>query len=377
MFKIENDNKELQMQVFKLTSELNNFEFEKIQLEKTVSQDSQSKNLLVNELEHFQQNIRNLEDIKEKNENKFKDHIKQLNEDVHELDLLNNQLKEQKTQLEKEFNELKVSFNRKIKEVQDKSKTDGLNKEKEMQQYKDRIEILDKERENYKNDSEIYKKNSEKLKVDFKELREQIKKIIEDHEIEKKKWEDKMGHNEKRFENEKKTFLEQISSLNLKISAEVSKKSINQIPLEEVANQDQNTLMDVLDDDYVPNLPSNEVTNLKNEISALSNEIIELKSRVYSLQKISSDFEINKKEILKLKNDINEITEMYENQIKELQQKEILINAELQSSRKRNTRKSSALDKNQVQFLVELEDSCTRLTAENKFLEEKIDILEK
>jgi hypothetical protein len=375
--RLERTNKDLQIQVFKLTSEVNNYEYEKSQLEKVVSQDSQSKNILVNELEHFQQLIRNLEDMKEKNEHQYKDHITQLNQEIHELDLANSQLKEQKTSIEKELNELKVSFNRKIKEIQDKSRIDILNKDKEIQQYKDRIENLDKERENYKNDAEIHKKNSEKMKVEFKELRDQIKKIKEEQENEKRKWEEKLMTNERKTEIEKKGLFDQINNLQTKLTAaENAKRELINISANKethkspISSPKRNTLEDVLDDDG----PSQEICSLKNELAYMTKEMSEHKLKINSLQKLGQELEIVKKENEKFKNDIKEITEMYENQIKELQEKAVQVNAELQSSRKKSFPRKSIIDKQQMQIVNELEKDLVRLNAENKYLNEKLDI---
>lgn len=380
MEKLESNNKELQIQVFKLTAEINNYEYEKSQLEKVVSQDSQNKNILVNELEHFQQLIRNLEEMKEKNEHKYKDHLNQLNQEIHELDLAHSQMKEQKNCVEKELNELKLSINRKIKEIQDKSRNDIFNKEKEMQQYKDRIENLDKERENFKNDSEIYKKNSEKMKIEFKELIDQMRKIKEEQENEKRKWEEKWITNERKNEIEKKGLLDQISNLHTKlIAAENAKKELISVSTNKETSQSpisspvRNTLEDVLDDEG----PSQEILSLKNEISFMTKEISDYKLKINSYQKLGQELELFKKENEKFKKDISDITEMYENQIKELQEKAVQVNAELQSSRKKSFTRKSIIDKQQMHLVNELEKDLVRLNAENKFFNEKLDIQSK
>ena len=374
--KLDSSIKDLQKQVFKLTSECHNHEHEKSQLERVVSLDSQSKSLLVNELEHFQQSIRNLEEMKEKSENKLNYHIKQLNEELNEQDRVNNQLKEQKNCLEKDLNELKVSLNRKVKEVQDKNKNDMIIKEKELLHFKDIIENIDKDRENYKNDAEIYKKNSEKFKQDLIELIEQLKKLKEEHESEKKTWGEKWLVNEKKVDTEKRSLQEQIINLQNKLTVIESHKLNSKQPINKQESIVVPSLKDVLfDNDEDDDTHLNEVLALKNEIILLKQEIEELHKKISHHLKASSEIESLKKENLKLHNDIKEITEMYESQVNDLQQKAVLVNAELLTSRRISHRRSH----NEKLSVTNADQDFTmiRLNAENKFLNEKIDILSK
>ena len=383
--KLKSINKELQDQILKYTTDISNYEYENSLLGKVASQDSHSKSLLVKELDKFQQKIANLEEIKEKNENDLKEHIIQLNEELSDLNLINNDLKYKNTCIEKEFNEFKFLNNRKIKEALEKTKIEIINKEKELLEYKCKLDDLEIEREYFKNDCENSKKYSEKLKLDFSNLRDQLKKIKEEHETEKRIMEGRLISHEKKYETEKKNLSDLIMSLQYKLtSLEAMKKemikTVESAP-NAVQNIDtetetktispiKNTLEDVLDEDDL----SNKLSELKNEIDELKIKNIEYQLKISCLKKEHGEIESIKNENLKLINNIKELSELYENQLEELQQKNILANAELNFTRKKLSKKSCFFERHSNTNL-ESDGNMIKLNAEIKFLNEKIIIM--
>jgi hypothetical protein len=359
----------------RLNSELNNYETEKAQMLKEISNDSESKNILFLELEKTQNSLRNLEELKDKNEGNYKMHIAQLNEDILEFDRQNQILKEAKFLFEKEITEINLQSTKKINELTEKHKNDIVIKEKELSVLKNVISLIEKEKNELKSEIEIAKVNSEKTKGEYQELLERNKIIREEQELYNKKCEDRLLFYEKSLESERNISNLEILSLQNKIKElEISLQEKNQgstedeneeiIDIQEVVKKPdlsklrkRNSLCDVLDssNDQQNFGTSITIINLQNEIKVLELKIIDLNAILLTKNHNASEIDILKKENSKLKQDVKETSDLYESQINQLQEQIIVLNE--------ICRKNSS-------------EAFGKALAENKFLSEKIEILQ-
>jgi hypothetical protein len=339
------------------------------------SRSNSDNQILINEIEQMQNHIRNLEEIKEKLEYRNKEIISQLNIQVKNLDISCYELRNQKTQLENELKDYEARANKNIKEIQEKHKIEIAIKHREISNLSEKLETLTKENENIKKDYELLKKTSEKKKIEIIELNETMKKYKENNDSERKKLEEKYFILEKKFENERNALLEQIKEQTGKINSLKSQSSRREselcLQLNSLSNMLSNEEKEKEDDqeDY------------KEQINQLNNKIAELNARILLYEKQKNDNELIIKENQKLKSDIKELKEMYEKQITQLQDKAVEMSNQLQSSRRKTSRNSirgeGALSPQQMTMFMELQNTINRLNGEQKFLQQKIDLLNK
>jgi hypothetical protein len=378
---------DLESEIQKLKTEMYNNEIERLQAEKDQQEDD-SKTMLFVEIENLQQQVRALEDQKDKQDFKYKEQLSRLDEEIRELDKLNSQLKLQKSDIERELNTLKTNSIKNLKEAQEKARVEVQIKEKENQQLQDRISNLCRENDSLKKEMELQKKNLEKHRNEYKDLVETSKKIKENNTNEVNKWEEKYTKLREKSDKDKEHLEEYIRELEVKIRTFETRASIHvkqslQFKEKEDDNQIETGLSNQVDSEAL-NAAHGKINLLNEEVRVLNEKIIDLSMRNKSLDKLKKDCEILNIENTKLKNDIAEMKDMYEKQIEEINKKTMQISSELHSTRRRATSRLSVnmsgsvgLNSKQMQVWAELENTVTRLTGEAKYLNEKIEILNK
>ena len=379
----------LEQDISRYQQELSSYQMDKAELEREKEQDYENKNILVSELEKYQNKIRLLEENKDKIEHKYKEQIIYLNMQHSELDRQNTILKNSKMEAEKELIELKISFNNKIKDEKDKIKVDLISKDRENFSQKEKIENLEKESSNLKQNCDLSKKNYEKLKIEYNLIHENMKKIKELHENEIKKLEEKYILLERRYE---KQLLYQDNNIirsnsilcqtlpNIGSALPQKTRSTN---VHSKLNQTNTTksLMDALES-ADESSPQSQIIFLQNEVILLKDQITELNLKIYKFQNTKEDYDFLDKENKKLKSDIKDMEVLYEKQIEDLQTKTLNMNVELENMNKKRytvSKRENLTNKKSLtnsQAIIENSEGL-KLKAEIKFLQDKIEILNK
>ena len=350
----------------KLNTELINIDNDKVQLLKEISNDNQSKNILFNELEKVQNSLKSLEETKEKSEGILKSQINHYNDEIIEYDRQLHHYKEIKHELEIEIAELKSLNIKKSNEINEKSKKELQTVGVEIGVLKNVISVFEKEKNDLKNELEMSKVNSEKTKIEYKELNEKMKKIKEEYEFQNKKWEERILTKEKNFDAEKNKLLSQIELFTLKIKEleKIHKESKENVTIEQVSDSEKikinlrkkNSLDQALDSfNDEKNFGSiKKIIELQNENKILEQKILDITSILLTKNYCVSELEILKVENNKLKQDIRDLTDMYESQILSLQQECKNYNEICQNN---------------------ISDNIAKILLDNKFYHEKIEIM--
>lgn len=385
---------ELETEINLLKMDASNMEMDKNQLERDLYNDSENKNIFVNEIENLNEKIRQLEEQKEKTESKHKERMNDFRNVMAESEALNKASKESIAKLEKEIVEYKENKEKRSKELQE-VKNKLSQKEKELALVKSKLDNFDKEKEYLQKDFDDCKKASEKLKQDYKETVEKVKVVKENHNNELKKHDEKVANLEKKLENERN----QNIILSQKLKDAIAKSEENttcSTPISKPQQQQLETntggyirgmtsLGEMLESESEHNAIVAKNIELQNEIGLLKSKISELSSKNQS--KNNAEIEILKKEIASLKQITKEMQEMYESQVKELQKKSINVNQEYQDFRRTTSKVSVGVSRNSekgeeslirhLTIINDLENKLKALRAEIKYLNEKIEIITK
>ena len=297
---------------------------------------------------------------------------------MNDLEKQNIQLKEKINKNEKELNIYKENKEKRLKDIEE-YKVKLSQKEKEIVTLKNKLFNIDRQNEILKKDYEESNKSAIKQNVDYKDVLEKIKLINQDHNSELKKFEDKVSITEKKLESEKILVIMLTEKLKkCGINTDISSNSTNYTNISDRKNSDigLSSLSDLESSENDFKFEAENI-NLRNEIVLLNNRLNELSSNK-NTTRITAELEVLKKENVSLKQNIVEIQEMYENQIKDLQQKGLNVNAEFQSLRRLTSKITAKGDMESlfkhVQFENQLETKIKELSAEIKFLNDKIDI---
>lgn len=352
----KNNLNDLESEMLRLKQEVNIKSFEKMELEREISQDSKNNDQLIQVIEDYEAQIRQIESIKEANESNHKGKIKLLENDLKDLEEINNSLKVKIQDLETELKTLRVNDKKYLKELQEKLKYELSFKERENSLLRDKIESLAKEKEQLTKEEDNLKKNYNKLKHEYIEFTQSIKQLRENQELEIKKLQEKLYSIEikEHIDTNKEMRATKISLL-----LDHKDKFVSQMSLSDALNNDND---------------EGKILELEDEITCLNNRIAELIAKLKMNEKVYQECEELRKENNKLKLDMKELKHLFEQQIKVLEDKSIKVNAEFTSNRKM----TATLRKSIATFSTsELEIALARLGAENKFLNEKIEISNK
>lgn len=371
---------ELEDQVARLKLEKENMQLDKDQLEKEMSSDTHNKNVFINEIENLQEKIRRYEEQKGKEEDRNKERVNSIQNEMRELDSKYQESKNQIVKLEKEIKEFKDNKEKRSKDIEE-YKAKANNKEKELLSMKNKIDNWEKEKEYLKKDYDEAKRTTEKVKIDYKETLEKMKVIKDGHGAEIKKLEEKISTLEKKLENEKNTIIILTEKVKKAGQINAENKSESEVGTEKsTEGGGLGSLSDVLESaESKENLLEVKNIQLQNELDMLTKKVSELSSKNQS--KNNSEIELLKKENNNFKQNIKEMKEMYEQQITDLQKKTQTANADLQSIKRASTKLSVKADPESItKFLLQLadlENKNKEFKAEVTFLNDKIEMLNK
>jgi hypothetical protein len=297
------------------------------------------------EFERYNNLINSLEQKNEETSNYYKAQIKILKDEMTELDKINTTSQQQLDFLNKELIDIKLENNKKLANLQEKQKFELTARDKDIQFFKSKIEVLEKDREVLRKDLETTKAFNEKTKEDYLELMDQLNKIKDNHEIEKSKLEDKLVH----LENFGDITYNDVSMLD----KSVRKPTLNNIF----------TMNETFDNE----MDKSKISVLENEVKSLNTKLKQKDIHSTNVFRLNSEIQLLIKEKLKIKEEMTEMKGMYELQIKDL-----LLKLQTATEVRQCPQLSESF--NPVET-IELEEKVNNYKAENKFLTEQIEIL--
>ena len=356
---------DLEDNIGRLKHEINIMEFEKNQIEIDMTHDDQNKSSYMAEIDSLHEKIRSGDELRDKLEQLNKEQQKELRNLIAELEKQNENYKEKLAKVEKEINNFKENKEKRSKEI--KVLKAKLIQKEDIALIKLKVESIEKEKEFCKKNFDESKNNLDMLKNVYKKTLEKMKLLNENYSKEIKKFEKKLLASEKNFENEKNKVI--ILTERLRKAGETTSSAHRQ----SIDISGLSFLSDILEKDESENKFEAKIIQLQNENTQLSLKLNELTNKT---------IEVFKKENNSLKLTVKEVQQMYELQIKELQNKTVSVNAEFQSFR-RTTRKMSLkcgeVDclSNNLQITNDLDNRIKDLKTEIKYLNEKIEILKK
>jgi len=391
---VENDYKNrlqsAENEVVCLKMEYSKIEMEKLSIQRELTSDNETKNSFFKTIEEYQVKIKNLEDLNQKAEGRYKSQLSSLNTTLEETEQSVKYYKFNYDKTKEELMKLKETSSKSqiTSETSFKKEIDA--KEKQIKMLNDKLDQATKEFEKIKAENERFTKNNEKNKNNYLEIQETLKSLKENHYSEVKKWEDKYYDLEKKFESEKNSLIENNTKLHKEITQQKTfgnKTTTHTLDNnKEFGEERMNTLDDVLNEDggefdledgddsnSVPNLRM-KIVSLESQITVLNNTISDLKINIENLKKQK---ELSDKANTQLKDDLKETKNIYEKQIQEMQKNTTKINSERTSLRRSINLGEGVGDLNprQLQVLTELNKTISNLKAENKFLADTNELL--
>lgn len=359
-----------------LRKEINDFEAQQLRVSRTTEE---TDNFLLLEIDNLKSINDELLEQKDKIEFNFREKISVINKEFQEAEEAKNNLFLEKERLLKEMEKLQSACAKKEKEIQEKNKIEVNYKENEITGLKAKIESMGKDAEIYKKDLMLAKNNYEKLNSSYENLNKNYEKIMQSNknEIERLKDEKDKIKNVKEFEIAQ--LKKQVSELKDKLTEKENFIAANLNNADSTANSGGAALSDVLFD----NESDKQIEVLKAEINAKEEKINELafkleeyKRKINEKEKLEVELEHAKAEIAQQKANLKSQKEMYEKQITQLQQKNIDINADLLSHKRRTTsiKTDTTLNPKQLTILAEMDSNIKKLSGENKYLKDQLEI---
>jgi chromosome segregation ATPase len=297
------------------------------------------------EIEHYNNLIHNLEQKNEETSNYYKAQIKVLRDEMNDIDKLNTTYHQQIEMLNKELADIKLEGNKKLTNIQERQKFELTARDKDIQFFKSKIEGLERDKELLRKDLESSKAFNEKSKEDYLSLMDQLNRIKENHDIEKNKLEDKIVH------------LESFGDVTINQDVSVLEKSIIRKP----------TLNNIfsMNETFDNEMDKSKISHLENEVKLLNTKLKQKDTQNSNIFRLNSEIQHLNKEKLKIKEEMANMKEMYELQIKDLLVK-------LQAA---TEKPPQIIETYNPVETIELEEKVNNFKAENKFLNEQIEIL--
>lgn len=375
-----------------LKTEVNRIEIEKLEIQRELTADSDSKDVFYKTIEEFQTKLKMMEEQKEKDDER---HRTQYEELLNKLDENETKLKSITTK----YNSSKLELS-KLKESQEKTKNDQDSKyikdidlkDKEIKILSSKYDIVNKEYNNLKQEYEKNNKLNEKHRNNLIELQDTLCQLKRNHEQEIKIIEDKYNELEKRFDSEKNKLIEENGKLTKQVNnnTSMSSKALNKQDttlntlkediVDFVEEERLNTLDDVMNDEGNDNedkaMLKMRIVQLESQITCLGNNVFELKEHI---NKLKQENDLLTKDIQAKKEEYASSKKLYEEQIHNLQKNTNKINVERNSLRKSlvSGDDSVGLTPKQMQILAELNKTISNLKAENTFLVDSQELLKK
>lgn len=372
----------LENEVTMLKMEYSRIEIEKLQMQRELTSDTETKDSFYKTIEEYQYKIKNLEENREKTEDRYNSKLNTMKEQLEETENSNKLLKQQYDKIKKELTVLQESSSKKDKEYETVTKKENEYKDKQIKMLNEKIENCNRENNTLKTEYEKYSKTIEKYKQNLLEYQETTRVMRENQTKDIKKWEEKYYDLERKFESEKNNLIENNATLTKQLQSKKtitkmnSTKEADQNVLETVFNQDgEFDDENDQDDDDNPTMLKMKIVSLESQITILNNNITDLK---LSIENLTREKILIAKENEKLKISSEESKKLYEKQIGDLQRNSNKLHVE-RTSLKKSLIGTESMDLNtkQLQLLHELNKTISSLKAENKFLQESNNILNK
>jgi hypothetical protein len=387
--KMEEENKLLQ-------EELELKEIDRDSIQKTIQKGFLDNSEFASELDSLHKTVQQLEERNLKQENYLREQINKCKEEYTEIEKNYKNLKLSNEKLESENFNLKSDYQNKLKILKDKNLSDLSQKEKELKILQKKQEEINREKTFIINEYENFKKNNEINKDNYAALQQSLVLIKENYEKEKRQLENKILNNESKFEKEKNILEENIISLKDKLnhifnsgSGRKSKDSIKHIlntisklsPLEEENNfntintdpnvyQPYSTLSEIED---CQETPEQTIVELENQIEAYESMINELKLKLNSANQKEKEIGILKLENENLKENLQSMKNLYEEQISNIQKKNLLMKAELVNQGKFSSN-SETIVSDYIDKINEASIKINNLTIDNENLKKLLQV---
>jgi len=228
----------------------------------------------------------------------------------------------------------------------------------------------------------IAKNNYEKINSSYENLNKNYEKIMQSNKNEI----DRLKEEKDKIKNVKEFEIMQLKKKESELKEKLAEKE--SIIAANLINQDT-TKMDsfgggaALSDVLFDHESDKQIENLKAEINAKEEKINDLefkleeyRRKIIEKEKLEAELEHSKAEIAQQKNNLKLQKEMYERQIAQLQQKNIDINADLLSHKRRTTsiKSEGTLNSKQIAILAEMDSNIKKLSGENKYLKDQLEI---
>ena len=274
--------------------EINRLETEKLDSQKLITNDQNSRDIIYQSFQEFQLKIKLLEENKEYTIEKYDFIVANLNSQIEELVETNKNLSYSLEKKNEEFDNYRnQNNNNKINLITD-------NRSFQVNNYVSQIEKITKENLLTKSELDRIKKSNDKYKYEFLETQEILKITIDNYENQIKALEDKYLALEKRLEVEKNDLIENNSKLYSKLN-----KSTNNITnsygdplrlkkmteesdkfgtLEDLINEEENTNLNLIDENSEVGMLQIKIASLESQLTIFKNLIVDLKIKVGNLQ---------------------------------------------------------------------------------------------
>lgn len=320
----------LENEIAVLKIEVSRMEMEKLQAQRELSCDSETKQIFYNTMDDYLNKIKNLEDQRDKAEVKYSNKISALSKINEELETSDKQLKQQLEKSKSEFVLFKVNTSKKVQENEEKYRKDIDLKDKQIKALNEKIECLNKKFKTMKSENTKFAKLNDIHKLTFTDTQETLNNIIENNNKVIKIWEDKYYELERKFEIEKNDLIENNAKIHKKLQQQKSIKQVNSSnhlksnheekeertgTLEDALNEDENhnnNFLDQDDEDFLTTAKMRIVT-LESQVTVLNNNILDLK---FNIDKLVKDKELLLRENSKLRENINKTSRPRKDQIK-------------------------------------------------------------
>jgi len=370
---------DLQTEILKLRNEISLIELEKNSLNRQLDKD---KTTIETEMDQYHYLIKNMEEQKISDELSYKSQINILKTEIRELDSINKNLRDNFANLEKKLGDLEKVHLKKMESIEKNFRLDQREKDEEIMALKQNHVLNEKEKEDFKKECEKYKSINESTKNNYKDLLNQLKNLKEGHEMEVHKWKENFEDLKKISETEKSSLNNKIKELNIqieeyetKICARYEESTYTGNKKKFHSRHSKSLVISLQDYDSDENLDllKDKIQTLQGEIKKLSSLNKLKENNSHNVFRLNGEIQNLKKENEKLKKELSELKEKLE--LSEKENNELkLKNANKNPPLTNDPQSHNKFSKLEIH---KLEERLKRLSIENKFLTEQIEIAKK
>jgi hypothetical protein len=411
-------------EIYKFKYEIENLEIEKNILEKDINKENHERSNMAENLEYYNEIIRNLQEQKDKSENNNRNLTENLMSEKKKIEKIILENMETMHKLETEIRDLKVGEVKAIKELSDDFKKEKLNFQRELIELRGNNSVLTRERELLKKELENAKVTHKNAKIQMRDITIENARLKEVKNDEVKlltvKLEDNLEELNTKFHDEKLNLQEKIKELlnvidgkgidlyereesltlqNIEVNKQIGRSSIKDNEAfrgSGVSNNERKDSNNLISSFNLETL-NKEIENLKSknfklqvEINTLNNKLKVKENKIQNTIRLKTEIDALKKEKSKYKADMLELKKLYEEQINELL--ENLNSANNQNSQnnannnnndnnieniKNLENANNNINNNNMESIEELKVTLLRLNYEKHFLQDQVSILTK